>query len=149
MSLCAYEHLKLIHSDLCGPLPESIGGGKYMLLFIDDATRDTSIYILRKMSEALSHFKEWKALKEKESGRQLMRLRTGNGGEFTTSELARFLAKEGIRHNLTTPYSAQSNGVVERANRTIMDRVRCMFADAGRSEKYWDFAANAPVYLKN
>jgi hypothetical protein len=53
-----YEHSGLVHSDLCGPLPESIGGGKYMLLFIDNATRDTSIYILRKKSEALSRFKE-------------------------------------------------------------------------------------------
>jgi hypothetical protein len=44
-----------------------------MLLFIDDATRDISIYILRKKSEALSRFKKWKALKEKESGHQLMR----------------------------------------------------------------------------
>jgi hypothetical protein len=145
----AYEHLELVHSDLCGPLPESIGGGKYMLLVIDDTTRDTSIYILRKKSEALSHFKEWKALKEKESGHQLMRLRTDNGGEFTSSEFTSFLATEGIRHVLTAPYSSQSNGIVEHANRTIMDQVRCMLADAGFSEKYWGFAANAAVYLKN
>jgi hypothetical protein len=78
-----------------------------------------------------------------------MRLRTDNGGEFTSSEFASFLAKEGIRHDLTAPYSSQSNGVVERANRTIMDRVRCMLADAGLTEKYWGFAANAAVYLKN
>lgn len=147
-SLRAYEPLELVHADLCGPLPKSIAGGKYMLLFIDDATGDTSVYILRKNSEALSRFKEWKALQEKESCRQLIRLRTDNGGEFTSSEFASFLAKEGIRHDLTAPYSSQSNGVVERANRTIMHRVRCMLAEAGLSEKYWGFAANAAVYLK-
>jgi hypothetical protein len=120
-----------------------------MLLFIDDATKDMSMYILRKKSEALSRFKEWKALKEKESGHQLMRLQTDNGGEFTSSEFASILAKDGIRHDLTAPYSSQSNGIVERANRTIRDRVRCMLDDAGRSEKYWGFAANAAMYLKN
>jgi hypothetical protein len=35
----ATERLELVHADICGPFPESLGKGRYMLLFIDDATR--------------------------------------------------------------------------------------------------------------
>jgi len=54
----ATEPLQLVHSDICGPLETAIGGGRYMLLFIDDATRHTDVYILKYKSEALEKFKE-------------------------------------------------------------------------------------------
>ena len=50
---------------------------------------------------------------------------------------------------MTTPYTPQSNGVVEWANRTIMERVRCMLDDAGLSKKFWAVAFLVAVYLKN
>jgi hypothetical protein len=43
----ATEPQQLVHSDLCGPLETAIGGSRYMLLFIDDATRHTDEYILK------------------------------------------------------------------------------------------------------
>jgi hypothetical protein len=119
----ATEPLQLVHSDICGPLETAIGGGRYMLLFIDDATRHTDEYILKYKSEALEKFKEWKALREKESGKQVKRFRTDGGGEYTSKKFAEYLKSEGILKETTTPYTPQSNGVVERANRTIMERV--------------------------
>jgi len=50
---------------------------------------------------------------------------------------------------MTTPYTPQSNGVVEWANGTIMECVRCMLDDAGLSKMYWAFAVSVVVYLKN
>jgi hypothetical protein len=77
----ATEPLQLVHSDICGSLEIAIGGGRYMLLFIDDATRHMDEYILKYKSEALEKFKEWKALREKESGKQVERFHTDGGGE--------------------------------------------------------------------
>ncbi|MBC7870646.1 MAG: DDE-type integrase/transposase/recombinase [Chitinophagaceae bacterium] len=145
----ATRRLELVHSDLCGPMPRSIGGGRYILVLVDDASRMTDIYILRTKSEAKDRFIEWKTKKEKECGNSLMKLRTDNGGEFTSTEFEAWLASEGIEHQLTTPYTSQSNGVAERALRTIFDRTRCLLADAGLSQKYWAFAATTAVYLKN
>jgi len=145
----ATEPLQLVHSDICGPLETAIGGGRYMLLFIDDATRHTDEYILKYKLEALEKFKEWKALREKESGKQVKRFRTDGGGEYTSKKFAEYLTSDGIMKEMTTPYSPQFNGVVERANRTIMERVRCMLDDAGLSKKYWAFAVSVAVYLKN
>jgi hypothetical protein len=58
----ATEPLQLVHPDICGPLETAIGGGRYMLRFIDNATRHMDEYILKYNSEALDKFKEWKAL---------------------------------------------------------------------------------------
>jgi transposase InsO family protein len=104
-----------------------------MLLFIDDATRHTDEYILMYKAQTLEKFKEWKALREKESGKQVERFRTDGGGEYTSKKLAAYLQSEGILKETTTPYTPQSNGVVERANRTIMEHVRCMLDNAGLS----------------
>jgi len=120
-----------------------------MLLFIDDAMRHMDEYILKYKSEALEKFKEWKALREKESGKQVKRFLTDGGGEYTSKKFAEYLKSEGIIKETTMPYSPQSNGVVERANRTIMERVRCIRDDAGLSKKDWAFAVSVAVYLKN
>ena len=37
---------ELIHSDLCGPIKESIGGSQYYIVYIDDCTRYTEVYFL-------------------------------------------------------------------------------------------------------
>ena len=88
MTSSATKPLQLRHSDICGPLATAIGGGRYMLLFIDDAMRHTDEYILKYKSEALEKFKEWKALSEKKSGQQVKRFRTDGGGKYTSKKFA-------------------------------------------------------------
>ena len=67
----ATEPLQLEHSDKYGPLEPAIGGSGYMLLFINDATQQMDEYILKYKLEAMEKSKEWKALREKESGKQV------------------------------------------------------------------------------
>ncbi|BBH07001.1 transposable element gene [Prunus dulcis] len=43
------------------------------------------------------------------------------GGEYTSNELGVFCEEHGIIHEVTPPYSPQSNGVVVRKNRTLTD----------------------------
>jgi hypothetical protein len=44
--------LELVHSDVCGPMQtRSLGGAYYFLLFIDDCTRYTWVYFLRRKSD--------------------------------------------------------------------------------------------------
>ena len=43
--------LELVHSDVCGPIEvESLGGNRYFVTFIDDATRKTWVYMLKAKS---------------------------------------------------------------------------------------------------
>ena len=46
--------------------------------------------------------------------KKLKVLRTDCGGEFTVVEFTTYCVEEGMGHHLTSPYSPQQNGVVER-----------------------------------
>ena len=147
----AKEPLELVHSDLCGPItPTTFGGTKYYVLFIDDYTRMTNIYPLKGKTtvEVVERFKEYKAEVETQTGKQIKRLRTDGGGEYQGSVRA-YLKRSGIIHETTAPYSPEQNGVAERANRTIMERVKSIIAEYKLDKRLWMEIAGTVVYLKN
>ena len=94
-----------------------------MLHFITNATSHMDEYILKYRWEALEKLKQWSALRGKKSGKQVKRFRTDGGGEYTSKKFAEYLKSEVILQKTAMPYTPQSNGVVEWANRTIMERV--------------------------
>ena len=57
---------------------ESIGGNKYFVTFINDASRKLWVYILRTKDQVFLVFQKFHALIERETGRKLKRLRTDN-----------------------------------------------------------------------
>ena len=60
--------LELVHTDLCGPMQvDSVGGSRYLLTFIDDFSRYTVVYLLRKKSEVLDKFKDFVMSMEKQN----------------------------------------------------------------------------------
>ncbi|RXN36740.1 Retrovirus-related Pol poly from transposon TNT 1-94 [Labeo rohita] len=144
------EPLGLVHSDDCGKInAKSLSGAQYFLTFIDEHTHYVWVYVLKQKGEVFQKFLEWKAMAEKSTGRQLKVLRTDNGGEYTSSEFQDFLKKEGIRHELTVPKTPEQNGVAERMNKTLMETVRSMLADAKLPQKFWAEALSTAVYLRN
>ncbi|CAL2272145.1 unnamed protein product [Prunus armeniaca] len=77
--------------------------------------------LLAEKSEALGMFKRFYARVEKESGKSIKAFRTDRGGEFNSHEFTSFCEMKGIQRHLTTPYTPQKNGAVERKNHTIMN----------------------------
>jgi hypothetical protein len=68
--------LELVHSDVFGPVTvPSLGGSLYYVSFIDDFSRKTWIYFLRKKSEVFERFKEFKALVENQTEKRIKVLR--------------------------------------------------------------------------
>lgn len=144
------ELLGLIYTDICGPVETpSLNGSLYFILFIDDYSRKTFIYFLRRKSEAFEKFKLFKALVENETNKKIKIIRSDNGGEYMSNNFQNYLRSCGIKHQTTVPHCSEQNGVAERAHRTIMDKTRCMLQDAGLGKQYWAEAANTAVYLKN
>jgi hypothetical protein len=75
--------LELVHSDVFGPvIVPSLGGSMYYVSFIDDFSRKTWIYFMRKKSKVFEKFKEFKSLVENQTDKKIKVLRTDNGGEF-------------------------------------------------------------------
>ncbi|XP_066396457.1 uncharacterized protein [Miscanthus floridulus] len=87
--------------------------------------------LLAGKDEALACFKRFRAAAELESGRRLKALRTDRGGEFNSRAFVVFCSEHGIKHNTTTPYTPQQNGVVERRNQMIVEMARCLLKSMG------------------
>ena len=63
--------LGLIHSNISVPMPiKSMNGSRYVLTFIDDFSRYTWVFFIKKKSEVLEKFTELKALIENASGKR-------------------------------------------------------------------------------
>lgn len=142
--------LQLIHSDVCGPMQtESIGGAKYFVTFIDDYSRCCKVYFLKQKSEVLSKFKEFEKTFSNECGQKVTRLRTDNGGEYTSSDFQEYLKAQGIHHEMTVPHTPQQNGVAERKNRTLIEAARSMLSHAKLPKMYWAEAVATAAYIQN
>ncbi|RVW45664.1 Retrovirus-related Pol polyprotein from transposon RE1 [Vitis vinifera] len=61
---------------------------------------------------------------ENQSKCKMQVIRSDNGTEYTSEKFNKFSEDAGIEHQLTTPYTPQHNGVVERKNRTLMEMTR-------------------------
>jgi hypothetical protein len=68
----------------------------YYVSFIDDFSRKTWIYFLRKKSEFFDRFKEFKALVENQTEKRIKVLRTDNGGEFYRNEFEEFYVRSAV-----------------------------------------------------
>ncbi|OWY93883.1 Rve-domain-containing hypothetical protein, partial [Phytophthora megakarya] len=133
--------LDVVHSDVKGPMtPKSKGGARFTVIFIDDFSRFSFLYFLKAKSEMLKAFEEFRRSAETQTGEILKCIRTDNGGEYTGKRFNLFCAKNGIVHQLTTPYTPQQNGLAERMNRTLVERARSMLyyhqAEALRTAVY-------------
>ena len=92
------EILELIHSDVCGPMSSpSLNGYLYYVIFIDDYSRKTWIYFLKTKGETFGKFQEFKALVEKQTGKNIRALRTDNEGEFDSHHFVDICKEASIR----------------------------------------------------
>ena len=92
----AEGYLDLIHSYVCGPFSVNARGGyEYFITFTDDFSRQGYVYLMKKKSEALDKFKEFKVELEKQLGRHIKSLRFDRGGEYISIEFVSFLKEHG------------------------------------------------------
>nr|KAJ0197827.1 hypothetical protein LSAT_V11C700348630 [Lactuca sativa] len=139
--------LDLIHSDLCDfHATPSLGNKKYVVTFIDDASRYCYIYLLHSKDEVLDKFKIYKQQVELHKNELIKVLRTDRGGEYYDPV---YFESTGIIHQTTAPYTPQQNGVAERINRTLKEMVNSMLSYSGLSEGFWGEAMLTTYYILN
>lgn len=107
------------------------------------------MYFIREKTEVLSKFKEFERIFSNECGQGVIRLRTDNGGEYTSKEFQEYLKAQGIHHEMTVPHMPQQNGAAERKNRTLVESARSMLSHAKLPNTFWAEAVATAAYIQN
>ena len=150
---CATRCLERIHSDVIGPFPEGVHGYKYVLTFVDEASRYGRVFFMKKKSEALQHFKRYRAWAENHAQEQLksmemsksmrkmlLQFKTDGGGEFCGREFENYLADNGIEHRVTNADEPRQNGLSERYGRTLQEMANAMLKHSRLANHLWPYS---------
>jgi hypothetical protein len=86
---------------------------------------------------------------QNEFGLRIKKIRSDNGTEFKNYQIEGFLEEKGIKHEFSSPYTPQQNGVVERKNRTLLDMARTMLDEYKTPDRFWAEAINIACYSIN
>lgn len=122
-----------LHIDHLGPFVRSKKGNSYILVVVDAFTKFIFIIPVRntKTINAVSALE-----KVFDIFRSPDRIVSDRGTCFTSHSFKKFCSDKGIKHVLNAVASPQSNGQVERYNRTILDSLTAQ--NLNHNEREWD-----------
>lgn len=142
---------ELLHTDVGGPVTTPTHNGeRFFQTITDDYSHFCVVYLLKTKAEAAENLINYARQLESQFGTNCTsRVRCDNGGEFSSSKLKSFCTAKGIRLEYTAPYSPQMNGVSERLNRTLLDKVRAMFVETDLPKYLWGEAIRTAAYQLN
>ena len=102
--------LDMVHIDTTRPFPESLGGSRYVVMFVDSASRFQRPYGTRDKSASSILGVVQRFVADMGAPRAF---RTDNGTEYTNFAFVEYCNNLQIRRELTAPYTPQQNGPVK------------------------------------
>ena len=127
----AARSLELIHSDVCGPItPAAWDGSRYFVTFLDDYSHFAMVYMLKRKSEVFEKFRNYEAMATAATSLKISKMTVDQGREYCSKLQEDFYASKGIQVEPTAAYTPQQNGVSERFNSTIIEKVRAMLTES-------------------
>jgi len=113
----------------------SRGGKNYFVTFIDDYSRYTKVYLIKHKYEAFDVFLKYKAEVKNKLNMKIKRIRSDRDGEYVLFN--EYYVREGIIHEVTPPYSLETNGVTERKNRILKEMMNDMLISSTAPNNLW------------
>ena len=139
-----------VHSDLWEKSPVEYKSGKlYYMTFIDDKTRLTHLYFLRKKDETFDAYKKYKAWVETQMNKKIKVLNSDRGEEYQGEGMVNYLKSKGTEQTLNVHDTPQHAGVAECQNKTISECVWALLHASGLPKNLWAKAARHVVWLLN
>ena len=146
----AKDVLEIVHTDVCGRFKTAgLNGERYFVSFIDDYSKIAKVYCIKSKDEVFNCVVQFVNESENLTGKRVKILRCDSGKEYLNYRFCKFAKEKGIILNNYPAYLHELNGTAERFNRTIMDMVRCLLAEAQVHKQYWPEILCAATYLKS
>src|SRR6185437_2298211 len=128
---------------------KSLGGNIYCLVIVDDYSRYTWTFFLENKSKTMGIFKIFVKQAQNEFDSSVVKVRSDNGTEFRNTQVEELCNDLGIKHEFSSTYTPQQNGVVERKKKTLITLARAMLDDYGISQRFWAEAINTACHASN
>jgi hypothetical protein len=136
--------------DLVGPAHVCSAGGKwYVLVIVDDYSRYAWVIFLADKGKTFDFVRDLILRKNERHGDVVRAIRSNKGSEFKNSHFEAFCHDLGLEHQLSSPYVACQNGVVERKNRFLSEMARTMLNEHRTLRRYWAEAVNTACHVGN
>jgi transposase InsO family protein len=119
------------------------------LVIVDDFSHFTWVFFLQDKSEAKGIVKKFIRRVQNDFELKVKNIRSDNGSEFRNNQVEEFLDEEGIKHELSAPYTPQQNGIIERKNRTLIKAARTMLDKYKTLDSFWAEAINTACHATN
>ena len=146
----ALSSFDLIHSDVWGPSPIStLGGSRYFVIFVDDFSRYTWIYLFKNRSELYQIYLDFTKMIETQFSKPIKVFRSDNAQEYKAHEFTSILHQFGTVPHSSCPGTSQQNGRAESKLRHILDAVRATTIAASTPYQFWGEVALTAVYTIN
>ena len=125
-------------------------GHRYFVTFTDDATHFTTFYLMQTKDEALAAYKSFEDWALTQGHCMAIKvLHSDHGGEYLSDTFNAHLAAAGMARKLTVHNTPQLNGIAERLNRTLLERIRAFAHGSGLPKLLWGEALCHAVWPKN
>lgn len=140
---------EFVHIDVWGPYAiASYSGKRYFALFVDEASRFSTLFLLENRSEVYAKFELLYEYVKTQLKVRMKKLRCDNARELTS--LCRMCEKKhGMECSLTVKQTPEQNGIAERMIRTVTERMRCLLAHFQLPQDLWAEAAVTAAYYAN
>ncbi|RVX10668.1 Retrovirus-related Pol polyprotein from transposon TNT 1-94 [Vitis vinifera] len=124
-------------------------GSRWFVTFVDDHTRVTWVFLMKKKSEVREIFENFNNMVQTQFQAKIQVLRTDNAREYYHNILGSYLLENGIVHQSSCIDTPQQNGVAERKNRHLMEVARSLMIASNVPKQLWGEAALTATYLIN
>ncbi|PSS08272.1 Endonuclease, partial [Actinidia chinensis var. chinensis] len=126
-----------------------MGGSQYFVIFVDDFSRYTWLYLLKNRSQLQQTYYDFARMIKTQFSRDIKVFRSDNAQEYCDTSFLAFLREQGTLPHRSCPGTSQQNGRAERKHRHLLDTTRALLISSGCPERFWGEAALTAAYTIN
>ena len=139
----------LVHFDVWGPVVEFFYGYRYFVIFVNDFSCFTWLYLLKAKCEVATVFKDFHHLVHTQLSSKIKILRSDNRSEYMSIIMIQYLTMHGIIHQTSCVHTPQQNEITDQKNCNLLVKTRSVMFQMYVLKMFWSQGVITTAYLIN